>query len=671
MNAARQSNLSSAANAISAGDYESAEKILDGQLSLDPSDGRALQLYGISAMSRKNYELAVQKLTLASSLVPTDHSLMLCLADCLQEAGRYPEALIHYDQAIALNPFCAEGLCNRANVLAKKGLTEDAIEAYRFIINTIPHLAEPYFRLSRLLAAQRNLSGAQDILEIGLKISPSSDEGSIAQGIIYYLSNQLNEAERCFTKAIEINSQSYDAFCSRGLVYHLLGKYQSAISDLENAMRLGPITTDLLLNIGNSLIELENFPDAVVTLKKAITHDSKNGPAYSSLALAFDGVGEMESALKASSAGINLEPNSAKQYFNRGVIFHQNGDLNLAIEMYDKALSLDARNIAMWNKSLALLAAERFQEGWMWYERRWNRSRDAYLSKRQFFQPLWFGQAAPYGSTILLHAEQGLGDVIQFSRFVHQVSLRGYRVILEVPRPLVGILRQLPGISEIVARGDEIPPFDLHCPLMSLPFALNAFGNFPFRSGYLKADPADVEIWRVRLGKKLRPRVGLVWNGGALQRGDSNRSIALASLIPWLPKGADYFCLQKEIRTTDARELEKSDITQFIDIIDQGADRAFKDTAALITHMDTVVTVDTSIAHLSGAMGKSTNVIVGSFPEWRWGVKRPDNLWYESIKVFRQLKKNCWRAPLEEVSQSIGELISEHRGRAHFTAEST
>ena len=253
----------------------------------------------------------------------------------------------------------------------------------------------------------------------------------------------------------------------------------------------------------------------------------------------------------------------------------------------------------------------------------------------------------------MLHAEQGLGDTIQFCRYAAHVAQLGARVVLEVQAPLVSLLSSLNGVAEVVARGDALPPFDLHCSLLSLPLAFKTtLADIPSAAGYLAAPSAKVGVWRERLGAPERPRIGLVWSGNANHKNDRNRSIALATLLAHLPRGADYVSLQKDVSADDAALMAANpQVRHFGEHLGD-----FADTAALASLMDLVISVDTSVAHLAGALGRPVWILLPVNPDWRWLLDREGTPWYDAATLYRQKAPGDWQGVLERVKADVSKL---------------
>jgi hypothetical protein len=345
-----------------------------------------------------------------------------------------------------------------------------------------------------------------------------------------------------------------------------------------------------------------------------------------------------------------LEPRYVEAHNNLG-----NAQVKLfqheeALQCYDQALALDPGYAeAYWNKALALLQVGRFSEGWVLHESRWAKPSFQPIV-RHFPQPIWDGSFSIAGKTVLLHAEQGLGDTLQFVRYVELLQEFGARIVLEVQVPLVSLINGLFAVEALIKQGDPLPPFDFHCPLMSLPLAFQTtLSSIPIAITYIKSSHEKEHVWAEKLGSTSGLRVGLVWSGDPRHQNDKHRSIPLAELMAVLPLGLEYFSLQPEIRDSDRQALDDYDR-----LVHFGPElKDFSDTAALCAQMDVVVCVDTSVAHLSGALGKPTFLLLPYNPDWRWLLERTDSPWYPTMQLYRQAQLGSWQSALEKVRADL------------------
>jgi hypothetical protein len=319
---------------------------------------------------------------------------------------------------------------------------------------------------------------------------------------------------------------------------------------------------------------------------------------------------------------------------------------------YDRAVALDPEfSGAQYNRALTLLFLGDFERGWPGFEWRWdNAQRLAIGEAKRLQEPLWLGGEPIAGKRLLLHNEAGLGDTLQFCRYAKLAAAQGATVLLQVQPSLVGLLSNLEGVSQVIPAGSALPPCDYHCPMMSLPLAFNTtLGTVPASRSYLHNDPAKVAQWRMRLGERTRPRIGLTWSGNANQPIEPRRRIPLADWLPHLPPEFEYFCLQKDLRAPDRAARDASQLIVSFD--DELPD--FAATAALCECMDLVVTVDTSVAHLSGALGQRTWVLLSFIPDWRWLLDRDDSPWYPGMKLYRQKTAGDWSAVFARVAADL------------------
>ena len=415
------------------------------------------------------------------------------------------------------------------------------------------------------------------------------------------------------------------------------------------SLELIPDRASTLTNLSAAQLKLKKYSEARATAEKAISVESDNSEAYLNLGLIEKDLKNFESAVKFFDKALSLKPDYAEGWSNKGNTLNELKRYDEAITHYDKALSLKPDYYeASWNKSLSLLLQGDFENGLPLYESRWHSAKVSELAgKRLFNKPAWLGKESLQYKTILLYGEQGLGDFIQFCRYVKLVAGLGAKVILEVPQSLATLLTGLAGVSEFVIKGQELPPFDFCCPIISLPLAFNTrVSSIPAENRYIASDVKKVSEWHFKLGEKKKKRVGLVWSSLSNFQHDSKRSLLLSDFVKALPvDGYEYVCLQKELKDCDKEFFKEYQNIQFFG--DQLND--FSDTAALIESVDLVVSTCTSVPHLSAAMGKETWIILPYVPDWRWLLDRADSPWYPSMKLYRQPAIGDWNSVLDKV----------------------
>jgi hypothetical protein len=337
---------------------------------------------------------------------------------------------------------------------------------------------------------------------------------------------------------------------------------------------------------------------------------------------------------------------------NRGIALAALNRHAQAIAQYEQALALDPRHApAHFHRGLSRLVTGDLARGLADYEWRWAGS-ETQGAARELPGPRWTGAQDVKGATILLHAEQGLGDTIQFSRYATLLKERGARVVLEVHPPLKRLLSTVAGVDEVVGMGQALPRYDFHCPLMSAPLAFaTTLETIPAPRRYVSVEPAAVAHWAMRDSGAPRPRVGFAWSGSRTLVNDANRSIPLAAMKRLFEWAGTAVSLQKDVRESDRAALAGTRLAHLAEALNN-----FADTAGLIEQLDLVVTVDTSVAHLAGALGKRVWILLPFSPDWRWLLDREDTPWYPTARLFRQPRIGDWASVVDRVGAQLRNL---------------
>jgi tetratricopeptide (TPR) repeat protein len=571
----------------------------------------------------------------------------------LQALGRFDEAVSSYDHAVELNPDLAETLNNRGNALQELNRWDEAIVSYEQAIKLNPNFAQAHNNCGLALQALKHLDQAVARFERAIELMPDYAEAHNNCGLALQELTRLEDAVEHFDRAIEYKPNYAEAFNNRGVVFHELKRIEDALASYDRAIALNPEYADAYSNRGLALHELRRVEEAVASFDRDIQLKPDYAEAYSSRGISLQELKRLDDAMASYDKAIALKPDYAEAHNNRGNALQELKRFAEAIASYDRAIELkpDFADAHM-NKSLAYLITGELNLGWPLYEWRWKKS-DLAQSRRDYPQPLWLGEEDISGKTILLHAEQGLGDTIQFCRYARLVKERGARVVMGVPQALVGLLGSLEGVDELVVKGESLPAFDFHCPLLSLPLAFKTdLIHIPSPSPYLEVNASKISAWAQKLGEKKQPRIGLVWSGSLVHKNDHNRSLTLKQLWDHLPQGFEYFCLQKELREVDQEVLISSGIHH------HGNDlHDFTDTAALCQSMDLVISVDTSVAHLSAAIGKTTWVLLPYAPDWRWLLNRTDSPWYQCMTLYRQDETRAWTSVLGRLATDLRAML--------------
>jgi tetratricopeptide (TPR) repeat protein len=437
-----------------------------------------------------------------------------------------------------------------------------------------------------------------------------------------------------------------------GLIAYQSGDAPRAVALIGAALRIHPEMPQAYNTLAAALLSLKDYAGALHNSERALVLRPAFTEAHNNRGVALSEMGRFADALEAFARARAHNPDYILTHHNEGTALRQIHRHDAALENFARAIVLKPDYAeSHWEAALTRLQMGDYTQGWRGYEWRW-RTQSLGAAARVFPQPLWLGETPIANKTVLIHGEQGLGDTIQFCRYAKDLADMGARVVLEVQRPLAALLRGLEGTSDVIAQGDALPAFDLHCPLMSLPLAFGTtVETIPARDAYVRAPEDKVRAWRTKLGEKTRPRIGLVWSGNPDHRDDRNRSIPLRDFAAMLPEGLDYISLQTELRADDAAALADLAHIKRVDITD------FGDTAALCALMDIVLTVDTSVAHLAGALGRPVWLLLSFTPDWRWLLEREDSPWYPSAKLYRQTLRGDWRSVFARVRGDLGRLL--------------
>lgn len=496
--------------------------------------------------------------------------------------------------------------------------------------------------------------------------SSSAVDQRLQTGLQCLQQGRLDDAWRAFTDVIAASPANAMAFHLRGLVFLQASQPQEAIGDLRQAIALNPNDPVAHGNLASALRETGAYEAALMSADRAIALDGDFADAHLHRGNALLDLAKPADAVLSYDRVIALRPNDPRPHSNRGNALRSLNLLPEAVRSFERAIELDSVTPELkTNCGFAYLGMGDFPRGLALFEHRWdNRTMAAYLKSRAFAAPFWRGRESLDGKTLLLHSEQGFGDVLQFCRYAPLAADRGARVVVEVDVALKPLMQSLRGVDQVVAHGEPLPFIDLHCPMMSLPFAFGTtLASIPGQTPYLRADPELVQAWRARLGPSSRPRVGLAWSSGVrpdqpeLAAVNSRRNLPLPKLAAFKGLDLDFISLQKGQPAEgafDALDLAAWDGPPILNVARALTD--FSQTAALIAVLDLVVSVDTSIPHLAGALGRPVWVMNRFDPCWRWLQDRTDSPWYPTARLFRQSTLGDWDSVLSEVRLALSTL---------------
>ncbi len=636
------------------GKLAEAERIYQDILRRQPDEADAWYLLAVVASQTKRFAQAVELFERAIALRPDNADAHFNLGAALAALRRPTEALAGFDRAIVLQPDHPGALLNRGAALANLGRLEDALASYEAVIALRPDLAEAHNNHAAALAALGRPADALASCDRAIALHPDRDWAHFNRGNALRDLGRFEDALKSYDAAIALKPEHAGAWNARGTMLAKLGRLEPALSSYDRAIGLQPGMAEAFNNRGAALAELGRYEPALADYDRAIASRPNHAGAFKNRGAALAALGRLEDALADCDQAIALRPDYAEAHANRAAALTNLGRIEEALISCDRAIALKPDLAeARYNQGACQLALGDFENGWRGFEARW--SYRAGAVRPDLPGPVWDGAAAIDGKTILVSAEQGLGDTLQFCRYVPMLAARA-RVVLDVPPSLRRLLSTLAGVAGFVT-AESAPRFDTWIPMMSLPLAFNTtLASIPAAVPYLSADPERSAAWRHWLTSLPGRKIGLVWAGSPFSRQpraqamDRRRSMALADFAPLaeLP-GLSLISLQKGDAAAQARTppagMPLHDRTDELD--------DYADTAALIEALDLVISVDTSVVHLAGALGKPVWVLNRNDQCWRWLRGLTDSPWYPTARLFRQATPGDWAGVMRDVVAAL------------------
>jgi tetratricopeptide (TPR) repeat protein len=571
---------------------------------------------------------AAEKCGREALAIDAGHAESLHLMGLLSFASKqFDLAIEWFAQAIRQNPDVADYFSNLGIALQHQDRLEEAIKSFDRALQLKPDFTAVWYKLGQILHQLKRLDEAVLSFDQALATDPNHLEAANVSAVLHFEAERYQEAIARLDRSLQIKPDQGGAVQLKSICLLRLKRYEEALAECSRALALAPQDAETAHNVGLALHKLGRNEEAVVYFDRALV----------------------------------LNPRFLLSLSMRGTSLQELHRFDEAIASFDAAVAIDPQFAdAHWNAALLRLLIGDFEAGWA--GREWGRKVSALgFVDRRFTQPMWLGEVPIAGKTILLHSDEGFGDTIQFTRYATLVAQLGARVILEVQDALHPLLSGIEGVSLCLPKtGVALPEFDLHCPLSSLPVGFKTrLETIPSAVSYLPALPdAPVQQWRARLGAHDRPRVGLVWSGNPAHGNDRNRSMSLSAMSAILDADASFISLQKDPRSDDqATLLARAEI---VDLTSHLTD--FVETAALISCLDLVITVDTSVGHLAGALGRPTWILLPYRPDYRWLLGRDDSPWYPSVRLFRQDARRDYARVIERVRAELQATIAAFRG---------
>jgi len=588
----------------------------------------------------------------------------------LHQAGKVSEAQALYEQILQYDP----GSVITRHYLGvshyQQGRPVQAEQEIRHSLQQKPDYAEAWGNLALALKTQQKLNEAEAAFEHSIRLNPHSAEVRNNFGNLLIALKRYPEGMAQYEAAIKLQPERADGYHNMGNALGDLERYDEAVDKFQRALALRPGYVSALNGLGKALRVQEKIDAAIAVFKQAIAADPKNADCWSNLGVCYREQSRYDEALTCYDEAVRLKPDHAECWSNRAIALHYTAQFTAAEQAYAHSLRLKPdRADAHFGLASVLLTQGKWAEGWKEYE--WRRRMKDSGPLRSFPQPLWDGSVQPE-KTLLLFVEQGLGDTLQSLRFLPLARAKVAKVILEVQPSLYRLVRDAVGDTVLVRQGESLPTFDIYAPLMSLPAVLGmTVASLPAPESYLQPEPERVAFWRARLPQS-GIRVGLNWQGNPKATVDKGRSVPLRLLEPLLQvPDITFISLQKNAgaEQIDALPEElRTRITTLGNEWDSGKD-AFIDTAAVMASLDLVITTDTAMAHLAGALGVPCWTMLKFMPDWRWLYGRADSPWYPAMRLFRQLREGDWSAVAQDVAAALKQVAA--TGRVRQRAEET
>jgi tetratricopeptide (TPR) repeat protein len=633
-----------------AGHFDQAAMLCERLLQQEPNQASVLHLCGVSHLHSNQVKQAVTRLRSAALARADDPTIWFDLGLAQQAAEHPTDAEASYYHVISLKPDHAGAWSRLTAVYRRLARWDEAAKSCRRAIELAPNEPELDYALGNILLEQQQWREAAASFRHALAKRPRYPDAFNGLGQALKKARKYEEARSAFEQALALRPRYLEALFNLGTTLQALEHWSEAALVYKTALEIVPSSIEVLGNLGNSLWSAREFAAAAAIHRKALALRQDYAPAHNSLGNALLGLKRFAEAKAEFEQALALSPNEPNTLCNLGNVFLAQNQIDKAIGYYQRALQHEPGfRQAVFNEGLVLLLKGDLRAGLPHYELRWVLKQQALEDQPP--RENWQGDLPVDGKTLLVCCEQGLGDTLQFLRYVPLLKARSAKVILRIQETLRPLLLDMPDVTIVSAKDDELPAFDHYCLLLSLPLAFGTdLTTIPNNVPYVQAPATKAAYWRYRLDRFPGKKIGIVCSGNPQHKNDYNRSCPLAAFKPLAAAaGNTLFLLQKEIRPTDTAVL--ADSPEFINLSAELND--FTDTAAIVANLDLVIAVDTSVVHLTGAMGKPVWVVLPFAPDWRWMLDRSDSPWYPSMRLFRQPKPDDWASVMAQVTDEL------------------
>jgi tetratricopeptide (TPR) repeat protein len=635
----------------SAGRLAEAERLYRQILAVVPEQPDALHHLGVIALQCGKGDLAVQIIGRAVELAP-NAAAFNNLGAAWRKLGRLPEAIECYKKSLALDGRQVDAITNLGLTFYVQKRYADAEPPLRQALSLAPNHAAALSGLANVLLMQERFDESAEMFERAHRTTPRDFTLSRAAGDAWLKAGDPYRAITAARKAIEIEPADAMSYGILSQACEALNKTDQSIASAHKAVEVGPTVWQAHHNLAGILQRAGKPDEALAPLQTALRLNPRESGLYGSLASALLADGKVAESIDAANRGLAIDPKNQKLYGALWASRYAASDFAGATIAARRAVELDPQNVESHaHLAFGLLAHGDFEEGFQQYEWRW-RDPKCTTKPRDFTQPLWDG-SDPANRRVMLHSEQGFGDIFMFLRFAPLVRKLGATVLIEVNYKLAGLVRRMCPDATVCIAGTMLPDFEMHAPLASLPAIFGTSRQtLPCTVPYFTADPALAAQWRLKMEPSEGLLVGIVWAGNA--KPDPKRSATLADFAPLATvPSITLISLQPKPESDEANNLPPG-----MKLINLGPDlRDFSDTtASVLANLDLLITVDTGVAHLAGAMGVPTWLLLRESPEWRWAINRDTSVWYPTFRLFRQSKRGDWGSVMAVVAGELRKL---------------
>ncbi|HVX84226.1 MAG TPA: tetratricopeptide repeat protein [Phycisphaerae bacterium] len=630
-------------------------------LAMNPNNPDALHMLGVLLHQHGHTQQALPLVARAAALQPNNADIFVNLAELQRCVGQVEAGLQSARRAVEIAPANASAHVNVAALLRAAGRPDEALISAQKAMQLNPSMAIAYTHAGCCLF-DKNPAAALPCFLKATELEPANADTLSTLGVCLEKLGRHEEALACQQRALPMAPNNFAILRNLGSALANLGRYPEALPAFERAVALNPDDELALLNYAACLHRTKQFDKALQVSQQTARKFPHNSDPYSLIADALSTFGRFDEAVAAIEKGLAIAP-SGRLYHSLGIALIRGGRAAEGLAALEKSLAMDPTPPTLhFDISVARLMLGKYAEAWPEYEWRWKHP-GLRNSAVNFKEPKWDGSPLN-GKRILLYGEQGLGDTVFFGRYATRVAeqMGGYVILCAQP-PLVDLVKSIRGVSEVTSSGVPLPPFDTHYPIMSLPGMFKTtLENVPNTVPYIAADPARVAHWKQRLAaSRNRFRVGLVWEGGAFQAENFLRSASLAAFSPLAQvPGVSFYSLQKGPAADQAKppRLPEAWRSPAADFTDLDADiHDFSDTAAILQNMDLLISIDTSVVHVAGALAKPVWMLLAFSPGHMWMLNRPDSPWYPTFTLFRQPAYQDWATPVGVLAEKLRALV--------------